>query len=402
MRKTVLLAGALALWPAAAPAADLSVWMNMTMRTPDTAEWDRFIDDFEQRTGHTVDTQFFPHGEMQRRLFTALASGAGPDVLAVDFGWVAGFAKAGFLEDLTDDVDPEDYVRAAFESGSVVGGQYSLPLYTDNLALWVNNEMLAEAGHDAPPATWDELRTISKDMAALGEDKFGLSLGSSHWGVYQWYPFIWQNGGEIIDGEGDVRVAEPEAVEALDFLTSLHLEDGSIPANVLTARSWDEVNAPFIQERAGMLITGDWGLGPILAANPDLDFSIHPLPAADERATIIGGYHIAVNAATEHRDAAVEFVKSITGPDALELLRYTKRMSPNIAAQAPEEVAKYDARMQTFVTQAVDGRARPFEQSKWAEMDKILAGAWDRAIRGEGDPADILADAAAQIEPLTD
>ena len=397
-----LAAAALLCFTAASTSADeLTVWMNSHMIKPSAEAWEAFVAQFEAQTGHTVDAQFFPHGEMQKRLFTALASGAGPDVLALDLVWVAGFADAGFLLELTDHVNPDDYLSGPFASGTYRGGQYALPLYTNNVALYVNNKLLQQAGHENPPTNWQELRQVSADMAALGEDIAGLSLGSSHWGVYQWYSFIWQNGGDIIDPQGTVRVAEEPAVEALAYLTGFHLEDKSLPKNVLTARSWDEVNAPFIQERAGLLITGDWGIGPITAGNPDLDFSIAPLPAGKQQAAVIGGYDIAVNAETDSPDAAIAFVKAITGADALQLMKATNRISASTAGQTPEALSEYDERMQVFIKQAAVGRARP-SQIKWAQIDKILAGAWDQAIRGEGSPQDILQNAAAEIEPLLD
>ena len=281
------------------------------------------------------------------------------------------------------------------------GRQYALPLYTNNVALYVNDAMLEAAGHDAPPTTCEELRQVFADMAALGPESSGLSLGSSHWGVFQWYPFIWQNAGEIIDAEGALRVAEPEAVEALEHLTALHLEDGSLPPNVLTARSWDEVNAPFIQERAGMLMSGDWAMTPIREGNPDLEFTVVPLPRGAEAATVIGGYNIAVNATTDSPEAAVEFVQAITGPEAQPLREALGAISAHQSGQSEEALAAYDEAMQTFIRQAAEGRARP-AQTQWAEIDTRLAEAWDEAIRGAASPQEALDAAAADIEPMLD
>jgi ABC-type glycerol-3-phosphate transport system substrate-binding protein len=386
----------------AAFAEDIVFWVNAPLANGPDAPIYESIAAFEEETGHTVEVQAVPHSELERNLFVALSSGAGPDVMALDVAWVAGFADAGFLADISEQTQPiaDDYMPGPLASGRYAGQQYALPLYTNNVALYVNDDMLAEAGIDGAPATWDAFRQAAVAMTELGDDSYGLTLGGNRYGAFQLYSFIWQNGGEIIDEDGTVLVDDPAAIEAVDFLSSLYTEDGAIPDSVLTAQSWDEVNAPFIQERAGMLITGDWGIGAIERGNPDLNYSIHPLPAGEERATVIGGYDIAVNAASDAEEASFALARWLTGPHSVELMREYNRLSASSQAAQEDEIETLPENMQPFMRQAPYGHARPVVPA-WGQIHAdIFGNVWDSVIREQETPEEAMTRAAGEIEAL--
>jgi ABC-type glycerol-3-phosphate transport system substrate-binding protein len=386
-----------------AMADDLVLWVNAPLASGPDAPLFEELKAFEAETGHTVEVQAVPHMEMERNLFVAMSGGAGPDVMALDIAWVAGLADAGLLADITEQSEPiaSEYQPGPLAAGRYDGKQYALPLYTNNVALYVNDKMLADAGIEKAPTTWQELHDAAVAMTDAEKDTFGISFGSNRMGAFQIYPFFWQNGAELIGEEGNSLIGEPAAIEAVDFVAKLYTESKAMPDSVLTAGNWDEVHAPFIQERAGMVVSGDWAISAIEKGNPELQFSIHPLPKGKEAATVIGGYNLAIRAGSESPDAGFELIRWLTGERSIELMGKYNRLSATAAAATPEAIAKLPEQMQPFMSQASAGHPRPVVAS-WSQIHGDVFGAlWDAVLRGK--PAsEAMAEADAQMQSILD
>jgi multiple sugar transport system substrate-binding protein len=382
-------------------ADNLVLWVNAPLASGPDAPLYAELKAFEAASGHTVELQAVPHMEMERNLFVAMSGGAGPDVMALDIAWVAGLADAGLLKDITTQSQP---IAAQFQPGPLASGrykgkQYSLPLYTNNVALIVNNKMLADAGIANAPTNWDELSAAAIAMTDTGKGTYGISFGANRMGAFQIYPFIWQAGGEIIDEAGKSHVGDPEAIAAIDFLAKLYTEHKAMPDSVLTAGNWDEVHAPFVQERAGMVVSGDWAISAIKKNAPNLDFSIHPLPKGKEAATVIGGYNLAIREGSASPDAAFQLINWLTTERSIELMGKYNRLSATLAATTPEAISKLPEEMQPFMAQAGAGHPRPVVAS-WSQMHGDVFGVmWDSVIRGTP-AADAMAKANTQVEEL--
>jgi ABC-type glycerol-3-phosphate transport system substrate-binding protein len=372
--------------------ANLTLWVNAPMAGRDAPLFAE-VTAFQQATGHRVAVQAVPHLEMQRNLIVAMSSNAGPDVMAMDIAWVPVIADAGLLLDITDHARrvASLYQPGPLQAGQFQGKNYAMPWYTNNVALYVNNRMLAAAGQRAAPTTWQEFQVAAIAMTNRERGTTGLSLAAGPTGIFQVYSFIWQNGGELIDTSGRVRLNEPAAIEAIEFASGLYTRHRAIPDTVLTANSWDEVNAPFLQERAGMLISGDWALGAITRNAPNLDFSVHPLPKGKRAATVIGGYNVAVNANTRARAASLQLVEWLTGPRSTEVMARYERIAGTMAAVAPEVVARLPPTQRAFLAQAPYGVPRP-AVAGWGDIHtNVMARLWDQVIRGAAVPGAMAA-----------
>ncbi|MEO3998374.1 sugar ABC transporter substrate-binding protein [Mesorhizobium sp. CAU 1732] len=382
-------------------ADNIVLWVNAPLASGPDAPIYEELKAFEAESGHTVEVQAVPHMEMERNLFVAMSGGAGPDVMALDIAWVAGLADAGLLLDITEQSASiaDQYQPGPLAAGRFQQKQYALPLYTNNVALFVNDKMLADAGIEKAPTNWQELHDAAVAMTNAEKETFGISFGGNRMGAFQLYSFIWQNGGEIIDAEGKSHVGDPEAVEAVDFLAKLYTESKAMPESVLTAGNWDEVHAPFVQERAGMVVSGDWAIAAIEKGNPNLEFSVHPLPVGKQAGTVIGGYNLAIRSDTAVPDASFALVEWLTGPRSVEFMAKYNRLSALEAAATPEAIAKLPEQMQPFMSQAGAGHPRPVVAS-WSQMHSdVFGNLWDSVIRGK--PAsEAMAEANAAIEGL--
>ena len=106
------------------------------------------------------------------------------------------------------------------------GGLYGLPHVTDALGLQCNRELLAEAGLDAAPATWEELVAAGTSIADLDAQRYGFyTRGDSYWAQ----PFTWAWGGQLYevaeDGSVTVLINSPESVAGWNYLQGQHPRD---------------------------------------------------------------------------------------------------------------------------------------------------------------------------------
>ena len=232
-------------------------------------------------------------------------------------------------------------------------------------------------------------------------DKYGLMLGAKGFGAFLWFPFAWQNGTTLLSADGkQAEFGGQAGQQAWQFYADLYLTDKIVPDALKGATdSWDQVFAPFIQEKAAMMLTGDWGIQPVRQGNPKLDFGIAPLPKGKEAATVIGGYDLAIPATSHNADAAWDFIRWFTSKDQEGVLQAYKRI------QARKDIvdsayAKQDPLVEVFVDQSAAGRARA-TVPQWDEIENtILADTWDSVILGQAKPADALAKAVQQTNDL--
>ena len=117
----------------------------------------------------------------------------------------------------------------------------ALPWYVFGFSLVYNKDILAQAGYDGPPATFDEFEEQIAAIAALDGDIIGLGADFSNGAGagQQLYRWIWAYGGDVFDGEGNVVFDSPEAVAALAALADLQASNGdalTVGINTYAAR----------------------------------------------------------------------------------------------------------------------------------------------------------------------
>ncbi|WP_228078427.1 sugar ABC transporter substrate-binding protein [Streptomyces profundus] len=292
-RRLIACAAALTLGAATACGGDggsadsLELWI-MEGTNPDARPYVEALQaEFIERTGATLDVQFIQWGDAHDRITTAMAGGELPDVAEIGTTWAPEFGAAGALRDLSGDIEAgglgDDLVPGLHEAGTVEGATYGMPWYAGVRALIYRADVFAEHGLQ-PPTTWDELRDVGLELRELEPEMipFPVSGGAEH-GLA---PFIWGAGGEIAepDGEGGWRatVAEPAAVEGIEFYTSLATEHD---LSVAAAQTWLETDQleSFENGQAAMVINGNWTITTLLESDPTWAerIGVVPVPGRD-------------------------------------------------------------------------------------------------------------------------
>jgi glucose/mannose transport system substrate-binding protein len=197
----------------------------------------------------------------QAVLASRLGSGEPPDSYQRHAGAeLLSDIQDGFVEDVSWLFEEEGwmdvYPEALLEQITVDGGIYSVPvnIHRSNL-IWWNPAVLAEAGIDAPPASWDEFLTQAEALEAAG--KTPLTVGPL-WTQEHLLEnvLLGELGPDAYAGlwTGDTDWESQEVTAALDMFTQV-LEHSNLGQ---AAADWQPAIDPIVDGDAAYNVMGDW------------------------------------------------------------------------------------------------------------------------------------------------
>ena len=144
--------------------------------------------------------------------------------------------------------------------------------------------------------------------------------------MFWFMPYVWNNGGNMFNNEGEVVFDSPETKEALQFWHDLIHVHEIAPASSAQWSAGDRYNA-FVAGNLGMFLGGNFNITSILQDAPELDFGVSLMPKGDgEFATFGGGNLIGITTQSEHPDEAWEFLQFAYSEKAL-VEAYGQKMS---------------------------------------------------------------------------
>lgn len=171
-----------------------------------------------------------PYDEYQTKIAASVPAGTGPDVVMIYFGWAPFWSKSGFIAPLPDSVQEVlDAEFAPFVQATYLKGEhYSVPTSIRNFALVYNVGLLAEAGWDTPPNTWDEFTQAAIDCTKydsngnITQAGYYLEWESDGWNWYR--PLIEAFGGQVFSEDNtQVLWDEGTAPEAWQYMLDFTL-----------------------------------------------------------------------------------------------------------------------------------------------------------------------------------
>jgi len=131
---------------------------------------------------YSVDAEFLPlpSNEYHDKMVASFVAGTEYDVVYVRDSFLAEWASAGWIVPITGMAGSEellaDLPQGIIDQMSYDGEVYGLPYYSGNSVLAYNAAQLAEAGIDAPPATWDEMLEQAQTIKDAGVVEYPIIL----------------------------------------------------------------------------------------------------------------------------------------------------------------------------------------------------------------------------------
>lgn len=315
-----------------------------------------------------VVVQQIPWSAAHEKLLTAHVGGSSPDVSQLGNTWIAEFAALRAVVPLdarvadSKSLARDDFFPGIWETNVVDGVTWGLPWYVDTRVLFYRRDLLAAAGYDSMPGTWEAWR------AAMAAMKRRLPAGSDviFLPANEWtQPAIFgMQAGSALLRQHDTRGAfsQPEFRRGFDFYISL-FRDGY--ASPMGNQEMSNLYQEFARGSFAMYITGPWNLGEFRSRLPDSlqgAWATAPLPGPDGPASGVstaGGSSLVVFRSSRHPEAAWRFVEYLASPEAqARFFHLTGSLPARRAAWADPRLAD-DPRVDAFRRQLERVQAMP-------------------------------------------
>lgn len=311
------------------------------------------------------------------------------DIVYCDVIWVAKFASAGWLQDLTDRLskdDRKDFLPADLNAGSYRGRLYRIPAFTDAGLLYYRKDLVP-----IPPRTFTEL--IEQAKAHQTKERWGfLWQGKQYEGlVTVFLEVLWGFGGDWIHPEtGRVYLDKPEAVDALRFLKSTI---GTISPPGVTGYIEEDTRLLFQSGHAVFLRNWPYVWTMMRRSNARVAnvvaYTTMVHAAGHSSAATLGGWGFGISSFCPNPEGAWKFIEFMTRPEQLKRVQETMGRIPSRKSLLPAE----------FLPIAEIARMRP-PIPEYAQASDILQRWVSAALTGRVSCEKALSEAARETRTL--
>lgn len=337
-----------------------------------------------------------PYDEYQTKIAASVPAGTGPDVAMIYFGWAPLWSKSGFIAPLPDEIQTilENDFAPFTQVTKLKGAHYSVPTSIRNFALVYNTGLLAEAGWDRPPDTWDEFVEAAKACTKydangnITQAGYYLQWDADGWNWYR--PLIEAFGGQPFSEDNRTTLwNEGAAVDAWQYML-----DFTLVHKTSSPGFYEGELEAFAAGLSCMTPQLTFALG-FLRDNvaPGVEWAVAPMPeGVAGRFTTGSSWPLALTTKAMNDeatlDAATKFLTYMTTADAQE--RYNDATGELPARLDMVDLPKYseDPNLAPFIAQ-LEQTTGVFWADELAERQCAL-DMYDAAIIGGMDPIEAL------------
>lgn len=331
-RRTVL--SALAAAPAVAPLSRYALrqdvgptqfmnWDASIAGTPTEAA----VQAYTAETGRVVEMIPAPGTgtDYETRVRTMLAGGTVPDVIRTNDDFVRFYSAREQFTDLRpfierDAVNPADYYEPIWNFAIQPDGAYgAVTLGNQPRLIYYNVDMFEAAGVPLPPRDWTSAGWTWDDFLATAQ---ALTIAGERWGALIYddtgceQTFAVNNGlaeGIYSEDGQSFLLAEPQGVEAIQWLADLTLVHGVQPERGLVLES-NTGNNLFLQGRIAMIFRTQGTMAYFRNNGITFRFDVAPPPARVDHRTEGSLICYAIPTAAVNPEGAWQLLKWLSGP----------------------------------------------------------------------------------------
>ncbi|MFD3334685.1 ABC transporter substrate-binding protein [Streptomyces sp. NPDC058700] len=228
-------------------AADGTVTLQMVESLTNPARTEvlkELLEDFERKNPKIkVNLVSPPTAQADQKIQQMLQSGSSVDTLEVRDITVGSWSNNGWLYDMSGELKSwtgwRNLTAAATEAATDSRGKtYFVPYGFYGLSLFYRTDLIAEAGYDQPPRTWEELREQASTIQDTSKRRYGYAFRGGAGAVSNAAAIIEAYVADRIDpangyklSDGSTIFSAPEAEDALATYLQL-FKEGSPPSSV--------------------------------------------------------------------------------------------------------------------------------------------------------------------------
>ncbi|MDP9315886.1 MAG: sugar ABC transporter substrate-binding protein [Chloroflexota bacterium] len=395
----------------AQPKVSFIVWGDPAEK----AAYEGIVKAFEQQQP-TIDveiTHIPGQNDYRKRLAADFAAGQPADVVLLNYRRMPTFAAKGAIEPLepflerSTRIKEQDFYPEPMAAFRFNGTLMCIPQNTSSLVVYYNKQLFDQAGVAYPNDnwTWDDFlttaQTLTKDVNGDGTiEQYGAGIEPT---AIRLAPFIWQNGGNIVDNATEpttLTLDAPEALAAAQWFVDLQVKHHVVPDAVAAESEDDE--SRFQNGRTAMLFDSRRAV-PTLRTINTFDWDIAPLPHGPQATTILHSDAYCMSAKAANKEAVWSFIEFANSSEGQTIIARTGRTVPSLqaVAQSPaflEPNAK-PQRSSVFLEAIPTIRAVP-TFATWEDVESILDNEIKRAFYGQASVADAMRTAQQNAAPF--
>jgi multiple sugar transport system substrate-binding protein len=340
-----------------------------------------------------VTSEYVPFADFKKQLSIGLAASKLPDIAIIDNPDMAAYSAMGLFADITDQLkdwpDKDQYFPGPWKSTLYNGKSYGIPLGSNCLALYYNQDMLTKAGVSVP-TTWDELKVAAKKLSGNGVYGIGISAPKNEEGTFQFIPWL------LSAGASADKVDGPEGIKAFTYLSDL-VKDGSMSKEVINWTQGD-VLKQFEAGKLAMMINGPWQIADLKQNAPNIKYGVALAPKDQVYSSVLGGENWGV-VAGKNVDASVKFLMYAAQPDLVKSYIGKFGYLPARKDAAADAQFTSDPIMKVFADELQYAMPRG-PSPKWPQISDALSTALQETLTATKTPDAAAKDAQAKIDQL--
>nr|WP_229075113.1 sugar ABC transporter substrate-binding protein [Actinoplanes sp. DH11] len=358
------------------------------------------------------------------RLATSVAGGAPPELFLMNYRFYGQFAVKDAIEPLDERIaastviDPADYYPVAMDAFRWQGRQLCLPQNVSSLAVYYNRTLFEKYGVALPKAgwTWNDLLTTATAMTR--DARGGIIRGTESEGAAQrpavhgvgiepsiirLAPFVWSNGGEIVDDPARptrLTLDGPAAREALKNLVDLRLAYGVVPTDEEVESEDDE--SRFANGRLAMLLSSRRSTTTFRSIT-GFEWDVAPLPVYRQQVGVLHSDAYCMTRGGSNKPAAWNFLEYAISAEGQRIIAATGRTVPSHigVSTSPDFLgpAQPPRSAKVFLDAIPTVRALP-AVSTWPEIEDVTGGILENALYRGDRLDDVIRELDEQTRPL--
>ena len=292
--------------PNSASTGPVTITVGCEPPTTQKAQRQFFLDDiaaFEKANpGITVKGDDANPCEVPAKFTAQLAAGTEDNVFYTAFTDPANVIAAGqaadiqpYLKDIANESSILPQLLNVYRQGNAGSGDlYGIPVNNYSEGLVYNTTLFQRAGITSPPATWDEVATDAKKIAALGPGYVGyVDLSAQNTGGWHYAAELFSRGGQMVTGSGSDAKAAFDSSAGLSVLQTLHqMRFVDNDMGTKQGLAWQDPQQIMSQGKLGMYMGAPDTVTNMHATynTPYTNIAMAPLPGVSgPTATLLGG-----------------------------------------------------------------------------------------------------------------
>ncbi len=368
----------------------------------------KILKEFTKDTGIKVKEIAVDYNSLYNKITTAvLSNSADIDLAEMDTIWAGQFMEGKIAYDLADSV-PKDvqkkYTQSSLSSVIYKDQLAAVPFFSSTKHFYWNKELLAKAGYNAPPKTWDEFREMSKKLTKNGVYGSAWSWKQAEGLNCDFVSLVYGFGGKFFDENGTPVFNKSGGLKALQFMVDLVQKDKTVdPASMQWSE--DDVKNAFAAGKIAMMTNWE-GMYPDLndpsksKVMNKTDVGLMPGNGDVESAAVTGSEGISLMRDSKHKQAALQFLKWMSTKQFQLPMFEQDGMYPTLEGLYDDPDLKAADKTKTvdkIMKQYQYGQNRP-NAPGYVEWADILSAEIHEALLGKKSPEDALNTAAKNIE----